>query len=350
MATKFGFVGPVSDPSAQVVIQGFKNAGVIQVETPDWDILWYNDKEPPRDFYKHIPTGRRINHIPGISVLTNKWSLFQNLSNAYSNNHDKDNFPRYFPKSYLWPDQKDDISKIFDCGQWLIKPRGGSWGRYIRRVNDVSEMPISGEWLVQEYLDDVHLIDGCKYNLRLYLLIVNTNPLTAYLYNEGCTDLCVIPYEPGHDPLVSDYMYNTNSGVQSTHPDYDAEIHCRTIEYWQSYASKTTAGSNTWAQIEKILIDTLNSITEPLQATTNKLLGDPRMCFELIGLDMMIDSNMQPWLIECNRGPAMTPEYSGNLKYQLIEDMIGLIIKDLQLESENYEPLENWGGFQRLKI
>jgi D-alanine-D-alanine ligase-like ATP-grasp enzyme len=37
-------------------------------------------------------------------------------------------------------------------------------------------------------------------------------------------------------------------------------------------------------------------------------------CFEVLGFDIMIDSNLKPWLIEVNHSPSMNTDSSLDLK------------------------------------
>lgn len=39
--------------------------------------------------------------------------------------------------------------------------------------------------LAQRYVADPLLIDGCKFGIRLWLLITGVEPFTAYLHNQG---------------------------------------------------------------------------------------------------------------------------------------------------------------------
>ena len=50
-------------------------------------------------------------------------------------------------------------------------------------------------------------------------------------------------------------------------------------------------------------------------------------CFELLGFDILIDSNLKPWLLEVNLSPSMNTESPLDLKIKgnLIADLFSLI-------------------------
>ena len=48
--------------------------------------------------------------------------------------------------------------------------------------------------LVCQYIANPHLLDGYKYDLRLYVVVTCLNPMKIYLHNEGLTRICVHKY------------------------------------------------------------------------------------------------------------------------------------------------------------
>lgn len=56
----------------------------------------------------------------------------------------------------------------------------------IHVCDDACRLPIAKPFvLAQRYVSDPLLIDGCKFGIRLWLLVTNVEPFTAYLHNQG---------------------------------------------------------------------------------------------------------------------------------------------------------------------
>ena len=66
-----------------------------------------------------------------------------------------------------------------------MKPSASSCGRGIKLVNKNSHVRKRGGHVVCKYVANPHLINGFKYDLRLYVLVTSYDPLKIYLYKEG---------------------------------------------------------------------------------------------------------------------------------------------------------------------
>ena len=54
----------------------------------------------------------------------------------------------------------------------------------MRRFEDV-ELKQGDQYVAQKYLNDPYLIDGLKFDLRIYALVYGVDPLRVYVYQEG---------------------------------------------------------------------------------------------------------------------------------------------------------------------
>lgn len=52
-------------------------------------------------------------------------------------------------------------------------------------IDDISEVPLNESLVISRYIDNPLLINGLKFDLRLYVLVTCFDPLKIYIYNEG---------------------------------------------------------------------------------------------------------------------------------------------------------------------
>ena len=64
---------------------------------------------------------------------------------------------------------------------WIMKPVGSSRGRGISILNDISGVSYGEAMVIQRYIAQPLLLDGFKFDLRLYVLVTSFNPLEAFL-------------------------------------------------------------------------------------------------------------------------------------------------------------------------
>ena len=65
------------------------------------------------------------------------------------------------------------------------------------------------------------LIDGLKFDLRIYILVAGCDPLRIYIFKEGLGRFATEPYQPiNKENLQNMFMHLTNYAVNKTNPNF----------------------------------------------------------------------------------------------------------------------------------
>jgi len=67
----------------------------------------------------------------------------------------------------------------------ICKPDWESQGKGIFLTHEIDMIPTVELHVVQEYLSHPYLIDGLKFDMRIYVLIFSCEPLKIFLHKEG---------------------------------------------------------------------------------------------------------------------------------------------------------------------
>lgn len=60
-----------------------------------------------------------------------------------------------------------------------------------------------------------------------------------------------------------------------------------------------------WKKIEDIVIKTMISVEPMLNNGMEMYVPHRNNCFELLGFDILVDENSEPWLLEVNLAPSL---------------------------------------------
>jgi tubulin polyglutamylase TTLL5 len=68
------------------------------------------------------------------------------------------------------------------------------------------------------------------------------------------------------------------------------------------------------------------------------------ICFELLGFDILVDSDMKPWLMEVNLSPSLATESPLDLKIKsnlFVDTMNLMCLKKFDRKKENLNKIKN---------
>lgn len=190
---------------------------------------------------------QRLNHFPNMHLLCRKMLFFSRCMKM------RERFPgwyTFFPKSYsLRTDEKalqEEVRSLRGkVKTFLMKPNAGCQGKgIILTRNPVKEAKHlkDQDYIVQYYVHRPLLIDGKKFDMRVYVLMTmcgaaNDNSedeggrhwsggtigggLELYVHTEGLVRICATPYsKPTTDNLGDVCKHLTNYSVNKESEDY----------------------------------------------------------------------------------------------------------------------------------
>ncbi|KAG7378933.1 hypothetical protein PHYPSEUDO_009295 [Phytophthora pseudosyringae] len=321
-----------------------------------WNLLWTWSK--PRVERQTLLAWQKVNHFQHAKALTRKDCLKKHIGKYLAAGgrlrQAFDIIPPTFllPKEYVtfvqaFQERSERLRRSgFSEGKniWIMKPVALSRGRGISLVNDLSQVIYGEQVVIQEYIAAPRLLDGFKFDLRLYVLVTSFNPLEAFLYDEGFVRLCTRPYEDGDISNV--FIHLTNSSIQkdneeaiagSANPiasamkEGNASNRSSKEDIEGGAAQKDAGGTKTtlaylWRRLAAEGVD-VEQVKRSIEEVVLKALlcGEDQIpfqvnSFDLLGYDILLDADLRPWLIEINSSPSMARD--NDLDYQVKDAMM----------------------------
>ena len=306
-----------------------------------WDTCWHTGM-PDRSVFRATSPKHTVNHVPGNSCLTIKTRLYRTIralrERVAASHPCDDSLTRradFVPASYDMPSEYHALQAAATEAPdklWMLKPENGARGRDIRLLDDVAEAPTDSRWMVQEYLAQPHLMNDRKYVLRLYVLISSIEPLRVYLYRQGFAKLASCAYSV--DDRDNPYVHQTNPDVNARNDQAESPVVFVDLERYRMWLREQGHDDERlFERIRDLVTLTIIGAREPMRAASERSGADPRGCYELMGLDCLIDSELNPWLLECNLSPSLEVcaarddggALEEEIKQNMVSDMVALI-------------------------
>ena len=170
-------------------------------------------------------------------------------------------------------------------------------------------------YVVQRYLPKPLLLNGLKFDLRLYVLLLGTEGFPAFLSKEGLARFCTERYQAPDDStrnktksFLTNYTLNKKSEgfVRSDEHDGGADGSKRSLaSVMQELAVDNGADVDAlWSRIERMVEGTCGAMRHALEDSAESVGVSPETCFQVLGFDVILDENLDPHLLEVNAGPS----------------------------------------------
>ncbi|RXN00019.1 Tubulin polyglutamylase TTLL7 [Acipenser ruthenus] len=296
---------------------------MVFMKTRDEDdtanLIW-NDSAVQHEKIAELRNYQRINHFPGMGEICRKDCLARNMAKMIKSQSQEYGF---IPKTWIFPAEYTqfqnyvkELRKKRKQKTFIVKPANGAMGHGISLIRNCEKLPAQDHFIVQEYLDKPFLMEGYKFDLRIYILVTSCDPLRIFLYNDGLVRMGTEKYHTPSDTNLSQlYMHLTNYSVNKHNENFERDETAdkgskRSISWFTEFLRTNDYDvSKFWGDVSELVVKTL-IVAEPHVLHAYRMCrpgqppGSDSVCFEILGFDIILDRKLKPWLLEINRAPS----------------------------------------------
>ncbi|XP_048510211.1 tubulin monoglutamylase TTLL4-like [Athalia rosae] len=288
--------------------------------------------------YKVLKSHQKMNHFPGTYEIGHKDRLWKNVSRLMSI-FGKKQFG-FIPRTFILPEEFDRLRCVWETrrtgNKWILKPPASSRGRGVSVVSRWTQIPRKrSSTLIQRYLSRPKLINDSKFDIRVYALVTDFDPLKIYIYEEGLVRFACVSYDRSDlTQLGNRFMHLTNYSVNKFCPDYvnndtvgERKGHKWSLKCLWDYLGEQKADvAGLKSKIHDIIVKAIIAGEASVNCFSRVHLNSKHSCFELLGVDILIDEDMRPWLLEVNISPSLHAPSALDLavKGHLVKDALNV--------------------------
>lgn len=182
--------------------------------------------------------------------------------------------------------------------------------------------------IIQRYIHKPLLIDGLKFDFRVYVVPVSVDPLRAYVFFDGLARFCTSKYTPPTSRnLDSRFMHLTNYSLNKFSSNFEHsddgttgtkrrlsvvmealdEVGLNPTEVWQLVKVGPRAGHDCADGPQDMAIQTLSAMFPHMWGSYHNYVNHGEghaSCFQILGFDVLLDHRGRPWLLEVSVNAA----------------------------------------------
>ncbi|KAH0570419.1 Tubulin tyrosine ligase [Spironucleus salmonicida] len=311
------------DSDKFAVIAALEDRGFSRTYEDDYDIYWA-PVSAVQTFYKKY-SKQLFSHFPSFHELTRKDLMVKHLKYYKKINPSLFvNFP-VVPLTYLLPHESAILAReLQQMIPLIMKPAGRSQGKGIHIVRNIQQYRVFQQehqqelYIASKYIDNPLLIQNKKFDMRIYVLVTSFRPITAYIYQQAFCRFCSSVYDKENDELTS---HLTNVAVNQKF-DSGTKLSLENLFIYL----RPRLGIEKCLKIQEGIIKCIILTLQAVQPS----IGYSNTAFELYGFDILIDDQLQIWLMEVNASPSLnvSSDQDRILKCQLLDDLFKVVLKE----------------------
>ncbi|XP_004524318.1 tubulin polyglutamylase TTLL6 [Ceratitis capitata] len=268
------------------------------IDDTNWTLLWAHEY-PFRSLserMRNLLPSQTVNHFPGIGFITSKVDLSTSA------------LP-FMPKAFRLPEQRNEFEKYSQGkpNSLFVEKHNNHRSISIRPPSAVNLS--STDSFIQEFVDNPFLVDGYKFDIGVYVVLTSINPLMVYMYSgDVLFRYCPEKYYPFDTENVDKYVVGDNYlatwDVPSLKKYFDTFGGSMRAAFDAYVRDQSLDPSVIWIQVEDIIRQTIFSkLNNIIMAMRPFKKGN---FFELLRFDLILDDNLQVYLMEVNMSPNLS--------------------------------------------
>jgi Tubulin-tyrosine ligase family len=284
------------------------------------------------------------NHYLGMSGLSRKNNLSRNLNRIKKLLPDQ---YKFFPKTFTLPSEINLLkTELLNANKtFIVKPDNQCQGKGIFLVRNFQDLKLEENqgYVAQKYLTKPFLLDGYKFDLRLYILVFGTNPLRIFLHDEGLVRLCTTKFNTKITNKsiklatmhLTNYALNVKSDKfqENQNPSDIHDGHKRSLKVFYDFLRQEKGDATVdklQESIELMIVKTLMAIQPQLSHMQRTDDVSDSGCFEILGFDVLLDHKLKPWLLEVNHAPSFGTDSKLDVlvKSKVLKDMWSIVFDE----------------------
>ncbi|KAI8828941.1 tubulin-tyrosine ligase family-domain-containing protein [Chytriomyces cf. hyalinus JEL632] len=321
--------------------------------------IGYWGKHYPAEKFKVVQPWQKVNHYPLSFEIGRKDKMYLNVCRMRERVKDDTMALDFLPATFFLPSQRRRLKLAFHSHpSWIIKPPASARGIGICVVNKWKDVPQRKDVIASKYIQNPYLIDKKKFDIRLYVVVTSFDPLRIYLFKEGIVRFAAEKYSTtvSKNNVRNRFVHLTNYSVSKkqkgkmgsdsssqqpqTFPFGDERFSTAdskwSLERLQEYFTlQGIAFPKIMESIHHVIISTVISAHASNSSGTRMYAANVSSCYELFGFDVLLDSNLKPWVMEVNISPSLKASCCVDevIKSRLAVDLfnlVGIRVKDLE--------------------
>jgi len=280
-----------------------------------WETLPITEKGKDEIDFSGLSAEVKINQFPGLFVIGRKdrlWTCYEKMVNTFG----RDSFG-FLPRTYIVPEDREELEKEMKASAkaMIVKPPNYYCGIGIKLINKIEDIPNKkNKMVVQEYIDNPFLINGLKFDLRLYILLTSIDPVKIYIYEEGLVRFATAQYSNDPAEIGNNFIHLTNYSVNKMNKEFvfnekpgEYEGHKWNLKtLWKYFEEELGVDWRpVWEATKDVCVKTVLCGQEEIRAEFSRQLRSEYSCYKLFGFDIFFDQHLKPWLLEVNNIPSL---------------------------------------------